>query len=153
MKQKVLFICTHNSARSQMAEAFLKDRYPEKFEVFSAGTKPGKINPYVVKVMAESGFDLSKNKTKNVNQFLDSGIDFVITVCNNAKETCPFFPGAKEYMHHSFNDPSRFNGSEEEILEQVRVVRDAIKNWVEKTFEDGFEIRMKNKEIKINLSL
>jgi len=137
MKIRVLFICTHNSARSQMAEAFLKDKYPERYEVYSAGTKPSRINPYVVKVMAELGFDLSNNKTKSVNEFLDKKIDFVITVCNSAKETCPFFPGAKGYIHHGFPDPSRFTGSESEILVQVREVRDEIKNWIQEYFSEN----------------
>jgi arsenate reductase len=135
MKQKVLFICTHNSARSQMAEAFLKKMMPDKFEVFSAGTEPGKINPYVVKVMAELGFNLSKNRTKSVTEFLGQNIDIVVTVCDSAKETCPFFPGAKKYIHHSFPDPSSFTGSDEEIFNQTRQVRDEIQNWVRDTFD------------------
>jgi arsenate reductase len=134
-----------------MAEAFLNAGYPEKYDAFSAGTKPGRINPYVVEVMAEQGFELSKNKTKNVDEFLDQDIDFVITLCNNAKETCPFFPGAKGYIHHSFPDPSSFMGSDEEILEQVREVRDTIKEWVEETFGDDFVRNYKKKELKINI--
>jgi arsenate reductase len=136
-----------------MAETFLKDIYPKKYEVYSAGTKPGKINPYIIKVMAELGFDLSKNKTKYMNEFLDQNIDFVITVCDNAKETCPFFPGAKHYLHHSFLDPASFTGTDDEILDAVRKIRDAIKEWVEETFGDDLETNFEKKELKINFGL
>jgi arsenate reductase len=151
MKLKVLFICTHNSARSQMAEAFLDVFYPELYEVNSAGTEPGKINRYVVKVMAELGFDLSNNKAKSVTDFLDQDIDYVITVCNKAKETCPFFPGAKKYIHHSFSDPSGFTGSEKEILDQMRRVRDEIKNWVKETFGSDNDTGLVEPKLDINL--
>lgn len=136
MRQKVLFICIHNSARSQMAETFLKHLFSNKFEVFSAGTEPSKINTYVMKVMAEVGFDLSNKTTKNVKEFLDFGIDIVVTVCDGAKKTCPFFPGAKKDLHQAFPDPSSFTGSDYEILENVRKVRDDIKAWIESTFDN-----------------
>jgi len=134
MKKRILFICTHNSARSQMAEAFLKTLFPEKFETYSAGTQPGKLNPFVVKAMGEVGMDISGNYTKSVDEFKGDKFDFVVTVCDQAKETCPYFPGAKDYLHRNFEDPSTFTGSEEEIMEKVRQVRDNIKNWVLETF-------------------
>ncbi len=135
MKQKILFICTHNSARSQMAEAFLNKSFGDKYEAFSAGTEPTKINPYVVKVMADLSFNLSKNRAKSANEFLGKEIDYVVTVCDGAKATCPFFPGSKKYTHHSFSDPSTFTGSEEEILSKVRQIRDEIRDWIENSFK------------------
>ncbi|NCO27882.1 MAG: low molecular weight phosphatase family protein [Caldiserica bacterium CG_4_8_14_3_um_filter_35_18] len=134
MKKRILFICTHNSARSQMAEAFLKTLFPERFEVYSAGTQPGKLNPFVVKAMVEVGMDISGNHTKSVDEFKGDKFDLVVTVCDQAKETCPYFPGALDYLHRNFEDPSTFTGSEEEIMEKVRQVRDNIKNWVIETF-------------------
>ena len=134
MKKRILFICTHNSARSQMAEAFLKTLFPERFEVYSAGTQPGKLNPFVVKAMVEVGMDISGNHTKSVDEFKGDKFDLVVTVCDQAKETCPYFPGAKDYLHRNFEDPSTFTGSEEEIMEKVRQVRENIKNWVLETF-------------------
>ena len=153
MKQKVLFICTHNSARSQMAEAFLNALYPNKYQAFSAGTEPGTINPYVVKVMAELGFDLANNKTKGVSEFQNQKIDYVVTVCNSAKEHCPFFPGAKNYLHHGFTDPSSFTGTEADILAQVRTVRDGIKSWLEETFGSENGPSTDKNELKINLGI
>ena len=134
MKKRILFICTHNSARSQMAEAFLKTLFPERFEAYSAGTQPGKLNPFVVKAMVEVGMDISGNHTKSVDEFKGDKFDLVVTVCDQAKETCPYFPGALGYLHRNFEDPSTFTGSEEEIMEKVRQVRDNIKNWVLETF-------------------
>jgi len=134
MKKRILFICTHNSARSQMAEAFLKTLFPEWFEVYSAGTQPGKLNPFVVKAMVEVGMDISGNHTKSVDEFKGDKFDLVVTVCDQAKETCPYFPGALGYLHRNFEDPSTFTGSEEEIMEKARQVRDNIKNWVLETF-------------------
>ena len=117
-----------------MAEAFLNKLFPDIFEAYSAGTEPSKINPYVVKAMAELGFDLSKNQTKHANEFLGKQIDLVVTVCDGAKETCPFFPGAKKYIHQAFDDPSGFQGTEREILENTRHVRDEIQGWLKDTF-------------------
>lgn len=134
MKKRVLFICTHNSARSQMAEAFLKKLFPEKFEAFSAGTEPGTLNPYVIKAMKETGIDISYNITKSVKEFIKQKFDYIVTVCDKAKETCPFFPGGLNYIHQNFEDPSTFSGTNEEIMEKVRKVRDEIKDWVEEIF-------------------
>jgi arsenate reductase len=122
-----------------MAEVFLNEFYGDSFKAFSAGTEPGKMNSYVVEVMSELGFDLSRNQTKSVKEFIDQQIDLVVTVCNRAKESCPFLPGAKNYLHHSFTDPSEFTGSEEEILNKVREIRDEIKKWIEENFGDKNE--------------
>ena len=132
----VLFICTHNSARSQMAEAFLNALCRDKYEAESAGITPTQINPYVAKVMAEIGIDLSTHRSKSILEFQGKTFNYVVTVCDAAREACPFFPGEKE-INKSFPDPSAFKGREEEILQKVRVLRDEIKSWVENTFCTG----------------
>jgi arsenate reductase len=136
MKPKVLFVCIHNSARSQMAEAFLKKHCGGKFEAHSAGIEPGKLNPIVVEALKETGIDISQNKTKSVQEYLSAGTPFtyVVTVCDETSaERCPVFPGNVTRLHWGFRDPSQFQGTPEEKLAQVRVVRDEIeakiKNW------------------------
>lgn len=132
--KKVLFLCTHNSARSQMAEGLLRSMYGDKYEVFSAGTEVTKVNPFVDKSMAQIGIDLSSHRSKSIEEFKNQDIDIVVTVCDNAKEACPFFAGAKEVIHQSFPDPSQFEGTEDEILIQVAKVRDEIKTWIVQRF-------------------
>lgn len=132
-KQKVLFICTHNSARSQMAEGILRALW-DRYEAYSAGTQPSKVNPYAIKVMSEIGIDISNHRSKSIEEFRGMEFDCVVTVCDNAKETCPFFPGGKKYLHREFNDPAEFTGKEDEIIAMFRCVRDEIKRWIEKTF-------------------
>lgn len=133
-KKKVLFLCTHNSARSQMAEGLLRAMYGDTYESHSAGTEPSKVNPYVIRAMAEIGIDLASHRSKNVTEFLDEEFDYIVTVCDNAKEECPFFRGGKEYLHESFKDPSSFTGSDDEIMAGVRLVRDEIQAWIKKRF-------------------
>ena len=140
---KILFVCIHNSARSQMAEAFLNYYGNENFEAESAGIEKGKLNLYVVKAMQEVGIDISKNQTKDVFDFFKQGKSFhaVITVCEKeAAERCPIFPGTLRRMEWSFSDPSKFTGTEEEILSQVRKVRDAIKEKVLQFIKEADEI-------------
>ena len=134
MKKKVLFICTHNAARSQMAEGLLRSLAGDRYEVFSAGTEPGRVHPYAVRVMAEIGMDISLHRSKNVDEFAGFPIDMVITVCDHAKETCPIFPGGAQKIHQSFEDPSALTGSEESILAGFRRIRDEIKGWMVSTF-------------------
>ena len=132
MKKKVLFVCIHNSARSQMAEAFLKQICGDKFEAYSAGLEPGKLNPTVVEVMKEAGIDISGNPTKGVFDFIKSGelFAYVITVCDEASaERCPIFPGVTTRLHWSFPDPSKFEAAEK--LARTREVRDAIRTKIE----------------------
>jgi arsenate reductase (thioredoxin) len=138
-KQRVLFVCTHNSARSQMAEAFLKQMAGDRFEVESAGLEPGKLNPTVVEVMKEVGIDISQNKTRSVFDFYKQGkrYDYVITVCDESQAgKCPVFPGTAltKRLHWSFSDPSGFQGLPEERLKITREVRDQIlakiKDWL-----------------------
>ena len=133
MKKKVLFLCTHNSARSQIAESFLNALYGDKYEAHSAGVTPTKVNPYVIKAMAEVGIDISKNRSKSIEEFRGENFNYVVTVCDNARETCLFFPGEK-IIHKAFEDPSQFKGSEEEILKGVKQVRDQIKEWAMNAF-------------------
>lgn len=126
---RVLFLCVHNSARSQMAEAFLKKHGGGRFEAESAGLEPGRLNPYVVRAMAEVGVDISGNPTKSVFDLRAAGktYEVVVTVCSKeAAERCPIFPGLAERHHWPFADPSSFTGSEEEIMARVRAVRDEI---------------------------
>ena len=132
--KNVLFVCIHNSARSQMAEAFLKQTCGDEFMAQSAGLEPGKLNPLVVQAMREVGIDISGNKTKAVFEIIKSGKPFayVITVCDEASaERCPIFPGITQRLHWGFADPSSFQGTFEERLEKTREVRDAIKARVE----------------------
>ena len=134
MKKKVLFICTHNSARSQMAEGILRTLYGDRYEAYSAGTQPTKVNPYTIKVMSEIGIDISNHRSKSAEEFRGKEFDYVVTVCDNAKEACPFFPGGKTYLHKGFKDPSEFKGNENEIIAEFQRVRDEIKRWIEETF-------------------
>ncbi|MGK9477999.1 arsenate reductase ArsC [Melioribacter sp. OK-6-Me] len=128
MKKRILILCTGNSCRSQMAEGFLKSFDPE-LEVFSAGTNPSsRVHPNAVKVMKEVGIDITDNFPKNVNEFINHSFDYVITVCDNAKETCPVFLGdVKHQLHIGFEDPAEATGTEEEILNTFRRIRDEIK--------------------------
>lgn len=124
--QRVLFLCTHNSARSQMAEGLLRALGRGAFEVFSAGTEATRVRPLAIRAMAELGIDVSGQTSKTLDQYLAEPFDQVITVCDQANETCPVFYGATERLHWSFPDPSRATGSEEEQLIVYRQVRDAI---------------------------
>ena len=132
-KKKVLFICVHNSARSQMAEAFLKQMAGDSFDVESAGLEPGILNPIVVEVMEEEGIDISQNKTKSVLDFYKQGkqYDFVITLCDESQSgKCPVFPGGGQKLHWGFDDPAGFKGSPEERLVKTREVRDQIRRTI-----------------------
>jgi len=135
-KRKVLFLCTHNSARSQMAEGILRNLYGDKFEVFSAGTEPSRVNPYAIRTMQEIGIDISENTSKSIEGFQEMNIDYVVTVCDHAKESCPTFPGAKHTIHKGFIDPSKFGGKDEDILLGFIQIRDEIRSWIQKEFEN-----------------
>jgi len=129
LKHKILFVCIHNSARSQMAEAFLNKIGGEHFIAESAGLEPGKLNPNVIEVMREAGIDIGGNQTKRVFDLFKQGTSYnaVITVCDAASaESCPIFPGMVKRIGWSFTDPSSFNGTKEEILKNTRLVRDEI---------------------------
>ena len=128
MKKRILILCTGNSCRSQMAEGFLKS-FDDNLEVYSAGTKPAaKVNPFAVKAMKEVGIDISNGKAESVDKYLSQSFDYVITVCDNAKETCPIFSGeVKERLHIGFEDPADAKGDAEEVLTVFRKIRDKIK--------------------------
>lgn len=128
MKKRILILCTGNSCRSQMAEGFLKS-FDSKLEVFSAGTKPSsQVHPKAIQVMSEVGIDLSKNYPKNSDQFVNDSFDYVITVCDNARESCPVFIGkVGQQLHIGFEDPAEAAGTDEEVLSVFRKVRDEIK--------------------------
>ena len=139
MKKKVLFICIHNSARSQMAEAFFNEICGEHFEAHSAGLEPGKLNPVVVEVMREMGIDISKNQTKGIFDTYKSGKSFayVITVCGqNSSGQRPIYPGIATRLEWNFPDPSTFKGTYEEKLAKTREVRDAIKEKIEQWYDE-----------------
>jgi arsenate reductase len=138
-KEKVLFVCIHNSARSQMAEAWLNHLHGERFEAHSAGLEAGKLNPLAVAAMKEEGIDISHKKTQTVFSLFNKGelFSYVITVCDEAKaEQCPVFPGPTKRMHWSFPDPSQLTGSEEEQLAKVRMIRDDIKAAIESWYAE-----------------
>ena len=144
-KIKILFVCVHNSARSQMAEAFLNDMGNGKFSAESAGLEPGVLNPVVVDVMKEIGFDLSNNKTKSVFEFFKQGkrFEYVVTVCDEANsERCPILPSAKKTLHWSFKDPSAIKGTYDEKLTETRIIRDEIKSKLEKWIEELNQIEV-----------
>jgi arsenate reductase len=128
-KKKVLFICTHNSARSQMAEGLLRDLFGEHYEVHSAGTEPSSVNPFAIRVMEEIGINISSHHSKNVSEFKNIKFDYVITVCDFAKESCPFFSGGI-IIHKGLKDPAQAEGSREDILKEFRRSRDEIKSWL-----------------------
>jgi arsenate reductase (thioredoxin) len=137
-KARVLFVCIHNSARSQMAEAFLNQIAGEKFEAESAGIESAELNPLAVEVMKEIGIDISKNQVKEVFDFYKQGrlYNYVVTVCEEAAEKCPIFPGFARIINWSFKNPETFTGSYQERLVKTREVRDQIKNKVENFIEE-----------------
>ena len=133
MKKRVLILCTGNSARSQMAEGLLEHDAGDRFEVESAGTKPGHVRPEAIAVMKELGIDISDHRSKHVDEFRDQSFDYVLTVCDNAKESCPVFPGHSNRIHKAFEDPAALQGTEDERLALFRRVRDEVRDYL-KTF-------------------
>ena len=129
--QRVLILCTGNSARSQMAEGLLRHDAGDRFEVFSAGTKPSHVRPEAIAAMRELGIDISGHRSKSVDEFTGQEFDYVLTVCDNAKEVCPIFPGRTVMIHHSFEDPAALQGSEGERLAAFRRVRDEIRGYLQ----------------------
>ena len=133
MKERVLILCTGNSARSQMAEGLLRHMAGERFEVASAGTRPGCVRPEGITVMKELGIDISGHRSKHVDEFEGQPFDYVLTVCDNARESCPVFFGQAKRLHRDFEDPAALQGTEEERLTLFRRVRDEIRDYL-KTF-------------------
>lgn len=136
-KTKVIFLCTGNACRSQIAEAWLRELGGESFEVNSAGLEPHGVNPYTITVMEELGFDMSAHRSKHLDEFIrEAEFDYLITVCGNADERCPFFPGMGLRLHWPFEDPAAFEGPEPEKLAVFRKVRDQIKDKIQSWLDD-----------------
>ena len=129
-KKRVLILCTGNSARSQMAEGLLRQDAGDRFEVSSAGTKPSSVRPEAISVMRELGIDISGHRSKSVDEFTGQPFDYVLTVCDNAKESCPIFPGKAKMIHQNFEDPAAMQGSEEVRLAAFRRVRDQLRRYL-----------------------
>jgi arsenate reductase (thioredoxin) len=136
-KARVLFLCTHNSARSQMAEGLLRHLAGDRFEAYSAGTEATHVRPFAIRAMDEIGVDISGQESKTLDRYLEEPFDYVITVCDDANEACPFFPGATTRLHWSLPDPSAAKGSEEERLAVFRSVRDGIRARMQAELVDG----------------
>jgi arsenate reductase len=135
--QKVLILCTGNSARSQMGESLFRQAASDRYEVFSAGTKPGLVRPEAITVMREIGIDISGHRSKSVEEFAGQELDLVITVCDNAKESCPVFPGSTQRLHWPFEDPAAVAGSEEQRLAAFRSIRDQIQGRIQLFLDNG----------------
>jgi arsenate reductase (thioredoxin) len=131
MKERVLILCTGNSARSQMAEGLLKQGAADRFAVESAGTKPGSVRAEAITVMKELGIDISAQRSKHLDEFKGQAFDYVLTVCDNANESCPVFPGCAKRIHKAFEDPAAFQGTEDERLAVFRRVRDQIRTYLQ----------------------
>jgi arsenate reductase len=136
--KKILVLCTGNSCRSQIAEGYLRYFAGDKAEIYSAGIETHGVNPRAIATMQEDGIDISGHTSNNVNEYENIKFDFVITVCDNANERCPYFPTSAKRLHHNFPDPAKAIGKEEEILAQFRKVREEIKTYCRKFIEDNF---------------
>ena len=133
--KKILVLCTGNSCRSQMAEGYLRKYAGDKAEVYSAGIETHGVNPKAIQIMKEDGIDISNHTSNNINEYRDINFDFVITVCDHAKEQCPFFPSNAKKFHYNFPDPAKASGTEEEIMNHFREVREMIKEYSKKFVE------------------
>ena len=136
-KQTMLFLCTHNAARSQIAEALINARYVDRYVAYSAGSEPTKVHPCAIEVMAEIGIDITRQRAKSLNEFDGTPFDYVVTMCADAAENCPIFPGGASYLHHPFDDPEAVAESGAEHCATFRYVRDRIGEWIEATFFHG----------------
>ena len=134
--KRILVLCTGNSARSQMGEGLFRHEGGAGYEVFSAGTKPGSVRPEAIAVMREAGIDISGHRSKSVDEFAGQSFDYVVTVCDNARDNCPVFPGGTQRVHWSFEDPAAVAGSETERLSAFRRIRDQIHERVKEFFRD-----------------
>ncbi len=132
---QVLILCTANSARSQMGEGLLRYLAGEKVDVYSAGAKPSQVNPYAIRAMRESGIDISRHSSDHLEQYLDQPFDYVITVCDNAAESCPVFPGPARRIHWSFPDPAAVDGGDDSVFQSFIAVRDGLEEKFRKWLE------------------
>ncbi len=133
-KKKILFLCTHNAARSQMAEGFINSRYSDRYEAYSAGSEPTEVNPCAIEVMAEEDIDIAPQRAKSLDEFDNASFDYVVTMCADAQESCPIFPGGVDYLHHTFVNPGSAVGSDNDNCASFRHVSDQIKEWLMETF-------------------
>lgn len=140
-KKRVLVLCTGNSARSQMGEGLFQTEGGDDFEVFSAGTRPSSVRPEAIAVMKEIGIDISRHRSKSVDEFVGQPFDYVVTVCDNARDTCPVFPAGTERIHWSFEDPAAIEGTEQKRLEAFRRTRDLIHERVKTFYRDHVPAR------------
>ena len=130
----MLFVCTHNSARSQMAEGLLRNLYGEAYEACSAGVEPSGVSPFAIEVMREIGIDISEHASEHVNAYATLPPDYVVTVCDSARENCPYVPARNKVLHNRFSDPRAVQGSDSEKREAFRKVRDQIRSWLKDEF-------------------
>ena len=133
-KTRVVFICTANAARSQMAEGLLRAKYGDRFEVFSAGTRPSRVSTRAIRVMQEIGIDISHHRSKSLDEISGQTFDLAVTLCDRANQVCPVMTCAKKTLHHGFPDPHMTSGTEEDLIEGYRKVRDEIAAWIDETF-------------------
>ena len=136
-KVSVLFVCTHNSARSQMAEGLLRDRMGDRYAVYSAGTHPSRVHPAAQQVMQEIGIDISGHRSEGIERYQAMRLDYVVTVCDSARESCPYVPAEKQNLHHPFVDPSRVKAPPAAQLAAFRQARDEIDAWIKDMFSGG----------------
>lgn len=137
--KNILVLCTGNSCRSQIAEGYLRKYAGNKVNVYSAGIETHGVNPKAIQVMAEEGVDISKHTSNNVNEYINIQFDYIITVCDNANENCPYFPGEAQRFHHNFPDPAKAKGSPEEVMDEFRNVRDLIRSYCKEFVADHLE--------------
>ncbi len=134
---KILILCTGNSSRSQIAEGYFREYLGDRAEIYSAGVEIHGVNPFAVAVMKEDGIDISHHTSNNVNEYSEIEFDYIITVCDNARERCPYFPARAKKFHHSFPDPAKARGSDEEVMNQFRKVRDMIRDYVKRFIREN----------------
>ena len=136
--KKLLVLCTGNSCRSQIAEGYLRHFTGNNWQVYSAGIETHGVNPRAILIMKKDGIDISGHTSNNIDEYIDLKLDYIITVCDNANENCPFFPGKAERFHHNFPDPAKASGTEEEIMDEFRRVRDMIKHYSKQFVKEHF---------------
>lgn len=137
-RKRVLFICTANAARSQMAEGLLRAKCGDQYEIFSAGTRQARVSTRAITVMQEIGIDISHHRSKTLQEFENATFDLAVTLCDNVHALCPVVPGAKKTMHKGFADPHLMPGTDDEVLQAYRKVRDEIAAWINSTFNESF---------------
>ena len=133
-KQKVLFVCTHNASRSQMAEGLLRTYYGDRYDVYSAGTQPSGVNRFAIEAMEDLGIDLSGHRSDHVDAYAETPMDYVVTVCDSARESCPYIPARQRNIHHRFEDPSTVEGADAAKRAAFRRIRNEIRAWLDDTF-------------------